>query len=212
MADRHVVYKQCLKEVAEQMGMSVSFMAKFATSQAGSSCHIHLSLWRDGVNAFAGDEQFGPVKCSSLFRWFLGGWIRHASEVMVLRAIEPKDNFRRFDRRDPIGLVLALMPWNYPYLCSVNVVIPAIMAGNSVILKPAAQTPLVAERYAEAFNQAGLPDGVFQVLYVTHDQVETIIRDPRIGICCVYRVSGRRTRGAAGSRGTFYRYKPGVGR
>jgi len=96
-------------------------------------------------------------------------------------AIEPKDNFRRFIRRDPIGLVLALMPWNYPYLCSVNVVVPAIMAGNSVILKPAAQTPLVAERYAEAFNQAGLPEGVFQVLHSTHDQVETVIRDPRVG-------------------------------
>jgi acyl-CoA reductase-like NAD-dependent aldehyde dehydrogenase len=66
-------------------------------------------------------------------------------------------------------------------LCSVNVVVPAIMAGNSVILKPAAQTPLVAERYAEAFNQAGLPEGVFQVLHSTHDQVETVIRDPRVG-------------------------------
>jgi glutamine synthetase len=86
MADRHVVYKQCLKEVAEQMGMSVSFMAKLASTQAGSSCHIHLSLWRDGLNAFAGDEQFGPVKCSSLFRRFLGGWIGHASEVMVFYA------------------------------------------------------------------------------------------------------------------------------
>ena len=95
-------------------------------------------------------------------------------------AIEPKDNLRRFIRREPVGLVLALMPWNYPYLCSVNVVVPAIMAGNSVILKPAAQTPLVAERYAEAFHRAGLPEGVFQVLYVAHDQVERIIRDPRI--------------------------------
>jgi acyl-CoA reductase-like NAD-dependent aldehyde dehydrogenase len=96
-------------------------------------------------------------------------------------AIEPKDNLRRFIRREPVGLVLALMPWNYPYLCSVNVVVPAIMAGNSVILKPAAQTPLVAERYAESFHRAGLPEGVFQVLYVAHDQVERIIRDPRIG-------------------------------
>jgi len=86
MADRHAIYKQCLKEVAEQMGISVSFMAKVATAQAGSSCHIHLSLWRDGVNAFVGDEQFGPVKCSSLFRWFLGGWIRHVPEVMVFYA------------------------------------------------------------------------------------------------------------------------------
>jgi len=95
-------------------------------------------------------------------------------------AIEPKDNFRRFIRRDPVGLVLALMPWNYPYLCSVNVVVPAVMAGNAVILKPAAQTPLVAESYAEAFAQAGLPEGVFQVLCLGHDQVERMIRDPRV--------------------------------
>jgi glutamine synthetase len=86
MADRHVIYKQCLKEVADQMGISVSFMAKIATNQAGSSCHIHLSLWRDGVNAFAGEEQYGPVQCSSMFRWFLGGWIHHVPEVMVFYA------------------------------------------------------------------------------------------------------------------------------
>jgi acyl-CoA reductase-like NAD-dependent aldehyde dehydrogenase len=94
--------------------------------------------------------------------------------------MEPKENFRRFIRRDPVGLVLALMPWNYPYLCSVNVVVPAVMAGNTVILKPAAQTPLVAESYAEAFQQAGLPDGVFQVLGLDHDQAERLIRDPRV--------------------------------
>jgi glutamine synthetase len=86
MADRHVIYKQCLKEVAEQMGISVSFMAKIATGCAGSSCHIHLSLWRDGANVFAGEEQFGPIKCSSLFRQFLGGWIHHVPEVMVFYA------------------------------------------------------------------------------------------------------------------------------
>jgi acyl-CoA reductase-like NAD-dependent aldehyde dehydrogenase len=95
--------------------------------------------------------------------------------------IEPKDNFRRFIRNEPVGVVLALMPWNYPYLCSGNFVIPAIMAGNSVILKPAPQTPLIAERYAEAFSQAGLPEGIFQFLHLAHDQVERIIRDPRIG-------------------------------
>ena len=58
--------------------------------------------------------------------------------------------------------MLVLAPWNYPYLASVNAVLPAIMAGNSVILKMAQQTPLVAEHYAEAFEAAGLPDGVFQ--------------------------------------------------
>ncbi len=64
MADRHVVYKQCLKEVADQMGISVTFMAKPHADQAGSSCHVHLSLWADGQNAFAGDGRFGPVHCT----------------------------------------------------------------------------------------------------------------------------------------------------
>ena len=64
MADRHVVYKQCLKETADRLGASVTFMAKVATDQAGSSCHVHMSLWRDGANAFAGDDELGPVRCS----------------------------------------------------------------------------------------------------------------------------------------------------
>ncbi len=86
MADRHVVYKQCLKEVAEQQGLSVTFMAKFAADRAGSSCHIHFSLWRDGKNAFAGDKEFGPVRCSDAFRWFLGGWMAHVPDVMPFYA------------------------------------------------------------------------------------------------------------------------------
>jgi glutamine synthetase len=86
MADRHVIFKQCLKEVAEQMGQSVTFMAKFAADRAGSSCHIHFSLWRDGKNAFIGNDDLGPVKCSESFRWFLGGWIAHVPDVMVFYA------------------------------------------------------------------------------------------------------------------------------
>ena len=78
MADRHVVFKQCLKEIAEAMGMSVTFMAKFAADGAGSSCHIHFSLWRDKKNAFE--------KGGDLFRWFLGGWIAHVPDVMVFYA------------------------------------------------------------------------------------------------------------------------------
>ncbi|MEY2565983.1 MAG: glutamine synthetase [Actinomycetota bacterium] len=78
MADRHVIYKQCLKEVADQQGQSVTFMAKPHADRAGSSCHVHMSLWRDGVNAFAGE--------SNEFRWFLGGCLAHAPEVMALFA------------------------------------------------------------------------------------------------------------------------------
>jgi glutamine synthetase len=78
MADRHVVFKQCLKEIADAAGMSVTFMAKPFADAAGSSCHIHFSLAKNGKNAFTqdGDE----------FRWFLGGWLAHVPDVMVFYA------------------------------------------------------------------------------------------------------------------------------
>jgi acyl-CoA reductase-like NAD-dependent aldehyde dehydrogenase len=93
---------------------------------------------------------------------------------------EPKPGFERFIRREPLGVVLVVAPWNYPWLTSGNAVVPALLAGNSVILKMAAQTPLVAERYAEAFQAAGLPKGVFQFLHLDHDQVARVIGDPRV--------------------------------
>jgi len=86
MADRHAIYKQCLKEVADDMGISVTFMAKYAADRAGSSGHLHVSLWRDGRNTFPGDLQLGPVRCSDVFRWFLGGWIAHVPDFMVFYA------------------------------------------------------------------------------------------------------------------------------
>lgn len=86
MGDRHVVYKQCLKEVADAMGWSVTFMAKFAADRAGSSCHIHISLWKDRNNAFDGNTQVGPIKGSDVFRWFLGGCIKYTPDVMVFYA------------------------------------------------------------------------------------------------------------------------------
>jgi glutamine synthetase len=96
MADNHSLYKQCMKEIAEQMGISITFMAKPAQGQAGSGCHVHLSLWRDGKNAFAGDRAAGPVKGSDEFRWFLGGWIAHAPEFMVFYA-PTINSYKRFE-------------------------------------------------------------------------------------------------------------------
>ncbi len=92
----------------------------------------------------------------------------------------PTNGFKRFIKRAPLGTVLVLAPWNYPYLTSVNAIIPAIMAGNTVILKHATQTPLCAERYAAAFEYAGLPTGVFQYMHLSHRQVAKIIKDSRI--------------------------------
>ena len=83
MADRHTVMKQAMKEIADGLGISVTFMAKPSMSEAGSSCHLHVSLWDDNGNALAGDEVFGPVHGTDIFRWFLGGWMAHVPELMV---------------------------------------------------------------------------------------------------------------------------------
>lgn len=92
--------------------------------------------------------------------------------------------FNRFIQREPLGTVFSIVPWNYPYLTAVNSIVPAIMAGNSIIMKPASQTPLTAERIAKAFDEAGLPEGVFQFLYLSHEQTETLIQNSAIDFVC----------------------------
>ncbi|MEQ9098677.1 MAG: glutamine synthetase family protein [Imperialibacter sp.] len=95
MADRHTVYKQCLKELADAMGISVTFMAKFHEDRAGSSSHVHISLWKDGKNLFVGDEDFGSVKASKEFGHFLAGWIKYVPDVMVFYA-PTINSYKRF--------------------------------------------------------------------------------------------------------------------
>jgi acyl-CoA reductase-like NAD-dependent aldehyde dehydrogenase len=103
-----------------------------------------------------------------------------APEALADLDAGPKENFERFIRREPLGVVFTIAAWNYPYLIAVNSVVPALMAGNAVILKHSAQTPLCAERFAECLQTAGLPEGVFQVLHVSHEDTDRIIRDPRV--------------------------------
>ncbi len=93
---------------------------------------------------------------------------------------EKKDGFTRHIRKTPVGVVAIIAPWNYPYLTSVNGIVPALLAGNAVVLKASHQTPLTADRYAAAFKAAGLPDGVFQFLDLTHGDTEKLIADARI--------------------------------
>jgi glutamine synthetase len=109
MADRHAIYKQCLKEVADQMGVAVTFMAKLSEKQAGSSCHVHLSLWKDGRSAFPGDGELGGVRCSDAFRWFLGGWIAHAAELMVCYA----PNVNSYKRYQAASWAPTRLAWSY---------------------------------------------------------------------------------------------------
>lgn len=100
----------------------------------------------------------------------------------ALAAIEPEPiaGFRRYINREPLGTVLVVAPWNYPYLTAVNTIIPALMAGNAVILKHASQTLLVGERFAEAFRRANLPPGLLQNLLLDHGQTAAIIASARV--------------------------------
>jgi glutamine synthetase len=86
MADRHTIMKLLMKDVADALGISVTFMSKPETDQAGSSCHLHISLWRGGENAFNGDNEIGPIRCSDTFAAFLGGWMAHTDEFMPFYA------------------------------------------------------------------------------------------------------------------------------
>jgi len=96
---------------------------------------------------------------------------------------EDRPGFRRYLKRAPLGIVFTIAPWNYPYLTTVNSVVPALMAGNAVILKHAAQTLLVGERFQAAFDKAGLPKGLFQNIVLSHGQTEKLLGSGKIDHC-----------------------------
>lgn len=98
-----------------------------------------------------------------------------AASALAPHIIEDSDKFRRYLARDPLGAVLIVAPWNYPYLTTINTLAPALIAGNTVVLKHASQTMLVGERLAEAFHAAGVPADVFQNVVLDHATTEHLI-------------------------------------
>jgi glutamine synthetase len=109
MADRHTIYKHAAKEIAWQMGHAVTFMAKWDERYAGSSCHIHMSLWKDGEPLFRGDDNLGPIECSPIFRWFLGGWMAHIRELFAFYAPYPSS----YKRYVPGSFAPTGIAWSY---------------------------------------------------------------------------------------------------
>lgn len=124
--------------------------------------------------------RYTPFEITKGFQERANYMIDIADQALTNVSAPTIEGFQRYIKREALGTVLVLAPWNYPYLTSVNAIIPAIMAGNSVILKHATQTPLCAERYAKAFEYAELPEGVFQYLHIDHEQVAEVIKDKRI--------------------------------
>jgi len=129
--------------------------------------------------------------------WQMGRPVRYSGEkngveeriramaAMADEALKPyyppeKAGFRRYIAREPLGIVMVIAPWNYPYLTAINTIVPGLLAGNSIILKHAAQTLLVGERIAEAFRRAGMPKGLFHNLVLSHEQTEKLLGSGRI--------------------------------
>ncbi|MES2144329.1 MAG: aldehyde dehydrogenase family protein [Pseudomonadota bacterium] len=104
-----------------------------------------------------------------------------AAKTLAPEMIEDSAAFRRYLAREPVGVVFILAPWNYPYLTTINTLVPALIAGNTVILKHASQTLLVGERLAEAFHAAGVPEDVFQNVVLDHATTEGLIRARSFG-------------------------------
>ncbi len=110
-ADRNVLYKHAAKEIAWSQGKAVTFMAKWDEKHTGSSAHVHVSLWdKEGKgNVFPGDRPTGPVEASDAFRWFLGGWIRHARALTACYAPYVA-SYKRYQSRSWAPTTIA---WSY---------------------------------------------------------------------------------------------------
>ena len=100
-----------------------------------------------------------------------------AETALADTVIEDSDKFLRYLAREPVGVVFVIAPWNYPYLTAVNTIAPALMAGNAVVLKHATQTLLAGERFKQAFERAGLPEGLFANIFISHDTTSQLIAE-----------------------------------
>ena len=104
-----------------------------------------------------------------------------AKDALADIKVSDDDQFNRFIKREAHGVVLVIAPWNYPYMTAINTVAPALIAGNSVVLKHSTQTLLVGERMAEAFHLAGVPESVFQNAFLDHQTTSDLIATKSFG-------------------------------
>jgi len=100
-----------------------------------------------------------------------------AADALAPLVIEESGNFERRIEREAHGVVFVIAPWNYPYMTAINTVAPALMAGNTVVIKHAAQTLLVGERMVRAFVDAGVPDDVFVNVFLDHQTTSALISE-----------------------------------
>jgi acyl-CoA reductase-like NAD-dependent aldehyde dehydrogenase len=184
------------RPVLEQEAALEAVMRAKAAQVAWAACPLseRIALVQAGVAAVGAmnneivpelAHQMGrPVRYGGEF----GGFDERASHMADIAVdalapiiVEESDAFTRKIKRVPHGVVLVVAPWNYPYMTAVNSVVPALIAGNAVMLKMASQTPLVGERMATAFHAAGIPKDVFQNVFLDHGTTAALIAAKSFG-------------------------------
>lgn len=182
------------REIEQSIALSRSAQKQWQTtsfSERAAICELAVQYFESN-RVQIGEEiswQMGrPVSFGGSEIGGLAERARHmisiAEHALADERPETQLGFERFIRREALGVVLTVAPWNYPLLTTVNSVFPALMAGNSVLLKPSAQTPLCGEHFVNAFRQAGLPEGVLQCLYLSHDSTAKIIGGSVVDFAC----------------------------
>jgi acyl-CoA reductase-like NAD-dependent aldehyde dehydrogenase len=193
---RIYVERQLATPAGIECALDSAQRAQFAWNSL--SLPIRCEILGDAVTALVAKAS----EIAAEITWQIGRPIRHSpSEIRdfeeraryilntappSLFALQPRDKpgLRRRLKRVPLGVVVVLAPWNYPYLTAVNAVLPALIAGNSVLLKHSRQTPLCAERFVETFVSAGVPAEVFQYLHLSHTDTASVMGDRRVGSIC----------------------------
>ncbi|MDG1116824.1 MAG: aldehyde dehydrogenase family protein [Flavimaricola sp.] len=148
--------------------------ASIAALNAMSDRVVEELAWQMGRPTRFGGE-FGGVNERADYMMSI------AEKALAPDIAESSDGFERRIERAPQGVVFVIAPWNYPYLTALNTIVPALVAGNAVVLKHASQTILVGEVLAEAFQAGGVPDGIFQNIVLDHAGTERLIASRAFG-------------------------------
>lgn len=156
------------KEITEQMGRPIRYTPGEISTTA---------LRANALLAFA-DEALAPVNAGE--------------SGPNNKTIDFEGQFKKYLTHEPLGTVLIIFPWNYPYLCLINALVPALLVGNSVLIKPSPQTPKIASAVVKLFREAGLPDGILQEIHSGDNQVlEKLIQRKEIsGVAFTGSVAG----------------------
>ncbi|MEZ5501677.1 MAG: aldehyde dehydrogenase family protein [Halioglobus sp.] len=186
---------------AEREALSLAkAKAAITAATAAQTAWADLSVAQRSQRVLAGIECLGAMNAqiTTELAWQMGRPVRYGGEFPGVKEraaymagiagaalapleIENSTAFLRRIERKPLGVVLVVAPWNYPYLTAINTIVPALVAGNAVILKCSSQTPLTGERLASALYAGGVPEAVFQNLVLDHATTAALIGDRSFG-------------------------------